>query len=421
VQVRPSTKLLMMLSAVFIAAVAGWLVWSYGHKTANAATQPGGGGAAAAGAAPVPVLATEAKTQDVPIVVRGVGTVTAFNTVTVKSRVDGNITQVAYTEGQYVHAGDLLIQIDPRPYQAQLDQAAANQAKDQANLDNARLNLARDAAIVKSNLAVSQQQYDNEKATVAQDAAAVESDKAQVETARLNLDYTAIRSPIDGVTGLRPVDIGNLVQAASGTTLVTLTQITPIAVIFSVAEVDLTRIREAMKKQKLPVLAFDGEDKKELAQGELLLINNQVDQATGMVTLKSIFPNQDAALWPGEFVNAHLVTNTVKNGVTVPAAAVQMGPTGAFVYRIKPDTTVETAPVTVTQVEAGMALLGKGLAPGDKVVISGQSGLSPGVKVAVEQGTLGEMTAKEPEIGPEGVGSTGVNTAPSGAGELTPR
>jgi multidrug efflux system membrane fusion protein len=369
----------------------------------------------------VAVLATTAEAKDFPIIVRGLGTVEAFNTVTVKSRVDGNIEKIGYQEGQYVHKGDLLVQIDPRPYQAQLEQAEANKAKDQANLENAQRDLARYAALLKTNLAVTQQQYQTQQATVAQLQATVQADQAQIDAAKLNVAYSSITSPIDGITGLRLVDIGNLVQASAATPLVVVTQIKPIYVTFTIPERDLDRVRQAMAKHALTVLAFNGADNQQLSQGILKVVNNTVDQNTGMVTLKAEFANQDAALWPGEFVNAHLELDVVKNGVTVPASAVLMGPSGSFVYLIEPNSTVKPQPVTTTDVENGIALIGKDLKAGDKVVATGQTGLAPGVKVAVKPGSLGEMDAREPEIGPEGVGSTGITTAPSGAGGITPR
>lgn len=379
----------------------------------------GKGGPAAKG--PVPVLAAAAKSEDVPIIIRGIGNVVAFNAVAVKSRVDGYITKILYREGQQVRSGEALIQIDPRPYQAQLDQAAANQSKDQANLENARRDLARFAALLQTQLAVTRQQYDTQQALVAQLEAAVKSDQAVVEAAKLNLDYTTIRSPIDGVIGLQLVAIGNLVQAGAADPLVQIAQVKPIGVTFAVPERELDRIRAGAANTHLAVFAFNGDDDRQLAQGTLSVINNQIDQATGTITLKAIFPNRDSALWPGEFVNAHLVLRTVKNGVTVPAGAVQMGPNGAFVYVIQPASTVEARPVEVVQVDSNKALIGKGLTAGERIVVSGQSGLSPGVQVAVQQGAPGQMNAQEPEIGPEGVGSTGVNTAPAGAGGINPR
>ena len=423
----PALKsLALLVVALLIAAAVHWLLPAdAAREPADAANraQPGQqtGAQPAQQKRAVPVLATAATAKDFPIIIRGLGSVQAFNTVTVKSRVDGQITQVAFQEGQYVKSGDLLMQIDARPYQAQLAQATANRAKDQANLENAQRDLARLAALMQTQLAATRQQYDTQKALVEQLTAAVQADQAQIDATKLNVEYASVRSPIEGITGLRLVDVGNLVAASGGTPLVVVTQIKPIFVTFTVPERDLVLVRQTMAKHPVTVLAFDSEDSRQLSEGRLTLVNNAVDQASGTVTLKSVFQNQDAALWPGEFINAHLVIDTVKNGVIVPAATVQMGPTGPFVYLIKPDNTVEARPVTVTQVEGGTALIGKGLAVGDQVVASGQAGLSPGVQVAVQQGQPGEMNAKQPEIGPEGVGSTGINTAPSGAGEIKPR
>jgi membrane fusion protein, multidrug efflux system len=415
--VRRSVKLLLMLAVIVAAAAGVWWLASPTGQSAVAAEEQG----QKTSRPPVPVLAGTASVKDFPIVVRGIGSVQAFNTVTVKSRVDGNIVKVGFVEGQSVRKGDLLMQIDPRPYQAQLEQAEANQAKDQANLANARRDLARYAALLPSQLATTRQQYDTQKALVDQLSAAVQADGAQIDAARLNVLYSAVTSPIDGVTGLRLVDIGNLVQASAATPLVVVTQIKPIYVTFTVAERELDRIRAAMARHPLAVLAYNGDDSKELSKGALQLVNNTVDQATGTVTLKAQFANQDAALWPGEFVNAHLVLDVVKNGVTVPLGSVQMGPTGPFVYVIKSDSTVAVDRVTVVDVENGMALIGKGLQAGAKIVLSGQAGLAPGAKVIVKPGAPGAIVAQEPEIGPEGVGSTGVTTGSGGISGVTPR
>jgi multidrug efflux system membrane fusion protein len=406
-----------MLCVLVAVGLTGWLIAWHASNNAKAAQEQ----REQAQSQAVPVFVAKAQTQDVPVILRGIGTVQAFNTVQVKSRVEGNIVQVAYKEGQDVKAGDLLVQIDPRPFQAALDQATANQDKDQANLGNAQLNLARDAAIVKNNLAVTQQQFDTDKATVAADQAMVGSDKAQVEAAKVTLDYAAIRSPIDGRTGRRQVDIGNLLQANETTPLVVVTQMKPIFVTFSMPGTELTQIRAQMARHPLTVEAFDVADTKKVAEGKLTLIDNQVDPTTGMVTLKASFPNDDEVLWPGAFVNAHLILETVKNGVTVPAAVVQMGPSGAFAYVVKPDSTAELRKIAVTQVENNTALIGQGLNAGDEVVASGQSGLYPNARVAVKEGAPGQMNAQEPEIGPEGVGSTGVNTPTPGAAGINPR
>ena len=368
---------------------------SAGGQTAPQQTPPGGPPAAA-------VFATAAKSADMPIVLRGIGTVQASNTVTVKSRVDGNIVKIGFRQGQFVHKGDLLVQIDPRPFQAQLEQAEANKARDAANLDNAQRNLARYAALLPAQLAVSRQQYDAQKSLVDQLAATVKADQAQIDAARLNLAYATITSPIDGVTGLRLVDIGNLVQASSATPLVVVTQVEPIYVTFTAPERDLGRIRQAMARHPLAVLAFNGEDDKELAQGRLEVINNTVDQSTGTVILRAQFVNNDAALWPGQFVNAHLVLATVK-GVIVPLAAVQASPNGSFVYVIGSDSRVEPRPVTVVETVSGTALIGKGLKPGEQVVTAGQFKLAPGARVAAQPAP--PPGSGQQQIGLEGVGS----------------
>ena len=220
------------------------------------------------------------------------------------------------------------MQIDPRPYQAQVEQATANKAKDQANLANAQRDLQRLAALMQTQLAATRQQYDTQKALVDQLTAAVQADQAQIDAAKLNVEYASVRSPIDGITGLRLVDVGNLVAASAGTSLVVVTQIKPIFLTFTVPERDLVLVRQTMAKHPISVLAFDSEDSRQLSEGRLTLVNNAVDQASGTVTLKALFDNKDTALWPGQFINAHLVLDTIKNGVTEPAATVQMGPTG---------------------------------------------------------------------------------------------
>jgi multidrug efflux system membrane fusion protein len=417
VRVRHSIKLLLMSVAILVTSATVWWLAPNSGKTATAAQEQG----QTAPQHAIPVMAVAAQAKDFAIIIRGIGSVQAFNTVTIKSRVDGNIVKVAFTEGQVVHKGDPLMQIDPRPYQAQLEQAEANKTKDQANLENAQRDLARYAALLPGQLATTRQQYDTQKALVDQLTASVQADQAQIDAARLNVVYSFITSPIDGITGLRLVDIGNLVQASAATPLVVVTQIKPIYVTFTIAERELDRVRGAMAQHPLSVLAYNGDDSKELSQGLLKLVNNTVDQATGTVTLKAEFANRDMVLWPGEFVNAHLVLEVIKNGVTVPAAAVQMGPTGPFIYAIKPDSTVAVRPVTVVDVEDGTALIGKGLTIGQKIVVSGQTGLFSGAKVAVKPGTPGDVVAREPEIGPEGVGSTGITTGVGGISGINPR
>ena len=333
----------------------------------------------------LPVMTAQAEARNVPIILRGLGTVTAFNTVSVKSRVQGNITKVNFREGQEVKTGDLLVQIDPRPYQAVLDQAQATLAKDQANLANAQTDLGRYADLLKRNFAP-EQQFATQQATVSEDQSATKSDLAQVDAARLNVDYAAIRSPIDGVTGIRQVDLGNLVEGNNGQTLVVITQIKPIYVVFTVPEAEITEVRDAMAKGALTAEAYDASDVHRISSGTLKLVDNQVDQTTGTVKLKAEFANADEKLWPGAFVNAHLVLSVAKDGITVPAAAVQTGPRGTYAYVVKPDDTVEQRAITVRQTEHDRALVAAGVQAGERVVTGGQSRLRAGMKVALSEG-----------------------------------
>jgi multidrug efflux system membrane fusion protein len=332
----------------------------------------------------IPVTAGVVATADVPVFLNAIGTVQAFNMVTIKSRVDGQIVKIAFTEGQDVKAGDPLIQIDPRPFQAMLDQALANQEKDQANLANAQRNLARDAALLKSNLAVSQQQYENDRATVATNQALVDGDKAAVETARLNLGFADIRAPIDGRLGIRMVDAGNMVRATDSTGLVTISQLKPIFVSFTVPQENLHKIHEKQAGGDLTVHAYGSDNKTALGEGKLTVIDNAIDQPTGTIRLKASFANADERLWPGEFVNVRLILSVRKGAPTVPAQTVQDGPTGQYAYVIKEDGTVERRPVEVAAVQDGVAVIGKGLSVGDRVVVEGQYRLTNGVRVKVE-------------------------------------
>ena len=338
-------------------------------------------------AAGIPVTAGTVKAADVPVFLQAIGTVQAYNMVTIKSRVDGQIVKVDFTEGQEVKAGDPLVQIDPRSYKAALDQAIANQEKDQANLANAQINLARDAQIVKNNLAVSQQQFDTDKATVAADQGAVDSDKAQVETARINLDYATITAPIEGRLGARLVDIGNIVHAADTTGLVTIAQMKPIFVSFTVAQENAHKIRERQAEAPLEAMAYGDDGKTVLASGKLTLIDNMIDQTTGTIHLKASFANEDERLWPGEFVNVRLILATRKAAPTVPAQTVQNGATGQYVYVIKSDNTVERRDVEVAAVQDGIAVVTKGLATGERVVVDGQYRLTNGARVKVGAGS----------------------------------
>ena len=337
----------------------------------------------------VPVTAGVATARDMPVYVRGIGSVQAYNTVTVKSRVDGQIMKVDFTEGQEVKAGDLLFEIDPRPFQAALAQAEANKEKDEAQLTSAQADLRRYGALV-GNGYQTRQSYDQQKALVGEVEASIKADQAQIDAAELNLQYADIRSPIDGRTGARLVDIGNMVRATDNTGLVTITQLHPIYVSFTVPQGQFETIRESEARAPVPVLAYSEDNQKNLATGKLTLIDNQIDQSTGTLHLKATFDNRDGALWPGEFVNARLIVGIDKNAVTVPARAVQRGPNGSYLFVVKPDDTVEMRTVQVAQEEDGVAVIGKGLSAGERIVVDGQYRLDDGTKVVAQAAPSGK-------------------------------
>jgi multidrug efflux system membrane fusion protein len=329
----------------------------------------------------VPVATSVAKQQDMPVYLRGLGQVQAFQQVLVRARVDGTLDKVTYTEGQEVNPGDVLVEIDPRPYQAALDAALAKKASDQAQLANLKLDLTRYANLAQKQFA-SQQQVDQQHASVAQMEATIQGDDAAIATARLNLDFTRITSPIQGRVGLRQVDVGNLVHANDLTGLVTITQTKPISVVFTLPQADLPSVAAAMKQRKLIVLAYAPDDKTLLGAGELLTPDNSIDPNTGTIKLKATFPNQQETLWPGQFVNVRLLLDTLPQVVTVPSVAVQHGPNGLFVFAVKPDNTIAMQTVTMKQDDGGVAVIESGVAVGDQVVVNGQSKIQNGTRVA---------------------------------------
>ena len=372
-------RAIIVVGILVAAALLGWGVYSY----------TGGSRAAPTGAAAtptVPVTPGIAEARDMPVYVRGIGSVQAYNMVTIKSRVDGQIIKVDFTEGQEVKAGDPLFEIDPRPFQAALAQAMAAKEKDQAQLTSAQADLARYAQLVGPGFQT-RQSFDQQKALVAQLQASLKSDQAQIDNVQLNLLYAAIRSPIDGRTGARLVDIGNLVHATDNTGLVSITQIKPIFVTFTVPQSQFDRIRKSATAGAVEVQAVSADDKTQLAAGKLTLIDNQIDPATGTIRLKGTFDNGDEALWPGEFVNTRLVVGIDKDAVTVPARALQRGPDGQYLFVIKPDMTVEIRTVEVAQIEQGIAEIAKGLSAGEQIVVDGQYRLDQGSKVAPQTPT----------------------------------
>lgn len=345
-------------------------------------------GAAASAAPPaapppaVPVEAAAARRSDVPVYLTGLGTVQALNTVTVKSRVDGQLQTVSFQEGQHVTAGQTLAQIDPRPFQAALDQAKATKAKDEAQLANAQLDLQRFENLHQYATA---QSVDTQKALIAQLQAQIEGDQAAIDNAATQLSYTTITSPLNGRTGIRLVDQGNIIHATDTDGLVVITQLHPISVIFTLPEEDLPDIQAAMAKGPLTVFADTRGDDKPLDQGMLQLVDNQIDQATGTIRLKATFPNKGNQLWPGQFVDVRLLLRTEQNVVTVPTTAIQRGPDGLYVYAVKPDATVELRPVGIGQITDGTAVVETGLDAGTSVVTAGQYRLQPGTRVQTRE------------------------------------
>jgi multidrug efflux system membrane fusion protein len=338
----------------------------------------------------VPVIAGAVTSHDVPIYLRGLGSALAYNTVTIRSQVQGQIETIAFHEGQTVHAGDLLAQIDPRPFQAQLDQATANRDRDQAQLMNAQANLARYTPLLGKGYATPQL-VDTQKAQVAQLVAAVKSDQAVMENAQVELDYTRITAPFDGVTGIRQIDQGNIIHPTDTNGLVVITQIEPISVIFTLPQTDLPAIQQHMASGPLPVFAFAQDDKTELDEGRLELVDNVIDQTTGTVRLKATFPNKAHKLWPGAFVNIRLLLDTRHDGLTVAASVVQRGPQGSYAYVIGADGTVASRPITVAQISNGQALVDSGLTADEQVVVDGQYKLQPGSRVTVLRGKAAQQ------------------------------
>jgi membrane fusion protein, multidrug efflux system len=344
---------------------------------------------------PIPVVLAAAEQQDVPIYQDGLGTVQAYYTVTVHTMVDGPLLSVNFKEGQTVHKGDVLAQIDPRTYQAALELAAAKKAQDEAQLANARVDLVRYQKLVATNY-TSSQQADTQKALVAQLDAQVRQDQAQIDTARTQLSYTTIVSPIDGLSGIRQVDAGNIVHAVDVTGLVVLTQLQPISVLFTLPQQSLPMVAEAMRQGTPKVLAYaqgpNGSAARLLDTGELAVLDNQVDPTTGTIKLKATFPNRDSLLWPGGFVGVRLQVETAHQAVVVPPAAVQRGPRGPYVFVVGDGDKAKRQPVTVGYEDAQTSIIATGLAAHDRVVVDGASRLSDGTKVTI--------TAPSPEDQP---------------------
>ena len=374
-RIRMSSPRVVMLGAAIV-LVAVFLLW-HGHSGgAHAADKEKKGDDRNA----IAVETALAGRTDVPVYLEGLGTVQAFYTVTVTARVDGELQKVGFVEGQTVKKGDLIGQIDPRPFQAALDQAIATHDKDVAQLASAKADMDRYELLAPQNLA-SKQTLDSQHALVAQLQAQIKGDQANIDNARTQLSYTTIVSPIQGKTGIRRVDPGNNVHATDTGGIVTVTQVQPIATIFTLPEEALPTLNKALEGGSVGVTAMSRDGKTELDQGTIALVDNEIDQSTGTIRVKATFPNPHDALWPGEFVNARVLVSTDKNALTIPSVAIQRGPNGMFTFVVKNDSTVEMRPVKVGPENASLTVITDGLKEGEQVVLSNQYRLAPGLRV----------------------------------------
>jgi multidrug efflux system membrane fusion protein len=365
---------IVLIAALAGAGYYGWNRYQTGQQAAaNAANaQKSARNAVQVSTAPV-------EKADFPVYLTGLGTVQGFNTVLVRTRVDGQIDKMAFQEGQIVNQGDLLVEIDPRPFQATLDQAKAKKAQDEANLANVNLDLQR---FIKLGEFATKQQLDTQHSTVLQLTAQIEADTAAIANAQTQLDYTQVKSPIPGVVGLRQVDIGNIVNASTQTGIVTVAQVEPIAVIFTAPEGQLPYINEAQAVAPLKVIAITTDGKKPLAEGKLAVVNNQVDTTSGTVRLKAVFDNKDHALWPGQSVSTRLLVNTLKGATVVPDGAIQHSTSGLYAYTVDENNKAVLNKVKVSQSIDGRSVVEEGLSPGQRVITTGQYKVSPGTLVS---------------------------------------
>ncbi len=406
-----SRVMIRILSLLTLGVVVAFSAFFVGCSSADSKQQK----AQAAGPRSVSVATAPVLRQDVPVYLSGLGAVTAFNTANIKSRVDGQIMKVNFQEGQNVKQGDLLIEIDSRPFQVQLEQMQAQLFRDQAQLRDAKLNLDRYTTLIPSG-SIAQQQVDTQKALVDQLEGTVRTDQAQIDNAKLQIVYCNITAPFTGRVGLRQVDPGNIVHAADTNPMLILTQLQPIAVIFTLTEDVLPTVAQHMKKGPLEVDAFSRDDQTKLATGKLLTIDNQIDPTTGTAKLKAVFSNEDNQLWPNQFVNADLLLETRKNSTVVPTAAILRGPQGTFVYSVNSDKTVQDRPVTVSLTQGDTTVITAGLNPGDVVVTDGQDKLQRGSRIEPRATGLGGTTSDGRGVSPVDGGARRHATEGTGPG-----
>ena len=368
---RSPRQIFLVVAGIALACVAAWIIlWRHGSSQAAQSALPPS----------IPVSVTAAAQRDVPIYYDALGTVQALNTVAIRAQVNGQIISIDFRQGQEVHKGDVLAKIDPAVFKSALDQAVSKKSEDEALLVDAEKDLARFNTLVLKNFET-HQNLDAQQAKVDQTKATIDADQAAIEAAQTQLNYATITAPIDGVVGFRQVDIGNIIHTNDVNPLTVLTQIKPCTVVFTLPQDDLGPVREAMLHGSVPVLAFDQNDKEQLAEGHLLLINNQIDQTTSTIQLKAEFSNEDERLWPGEFVRIRILITTRKDVVTIPPVAVQRGPTGLYAWVVKPDNTVDQRVIETTSVNNDVTIVTKGIAAGEQVVVNGQYRLDVGSRV----------------------------------------